>query len=164
MNNPCQNNGLCLQTSTGYQCQCSNYYTGSLCEISLNPCDYSPCQNGGQCQLTGNMSFYCTCPTGLVIGKERFIISFWILFLGYTGQFCTSQINYCNTQPCANNGICISTATSFYCVCSTIYTGPTCAIPTNPCLSQPCIANNTVNCTNNNNLAYTCNCQTGFTG
>jgi hypothetical protein len=65
--NPCQNNGLCLLTSTGYQCQCSPYYTGPLCNITLNPCDYSPCQNGGQCQLLGNISsFNCACPSGIL--------------------------------------------------------------------------------------------------
>ena len=68
--NPCQHNGLCLPTSTGYQCQCSNYYTGSLCEITLNPCDYTPCRNGGTCQLIGNTSsLYCICPAGILLQK-----------------------------------------------------------------------------------------------
>ena len=73
-------------------------------------------------------------------------------------------MNYCTSQPCANNGLCVNTATGFSCVCSAIYTGPTCSNLNNPCLSQPCYTNNTLSCTNNNNLSYTCNCRTGFTG
>lgn len=65
--NPCQHNGLCFLTSTGYQCQCSSYYTGAFCEITQNPCDYSPCRNGGQCRLLGNNSFYCACSAGILI-------------------------------------------------------------------------------------------------
>ncbi len=69
--NPCQNNGLCLPTSTGYQCQCSTSYTGSLCQTPVNPCGYSPCQNGGQCNSIGNNSFYCACPTGIFLHRRR---------------------------------------------------------------------------------------------
>jgi hypothetical protein len=82
---------------------------------------------------------------------------------GYTGQFCDNQVNYCTSQPCSNNGVCVSTTTGFFCYCSSVYTGLTCSTPINPCLSQPCFANNTLNCTNNN-LTYTCYCQPGFTG
>jgi hypothetical protein len=69
--NPCQNNGLCIPTSTGYQCQCSASYTGALCQTPLNPCSYLPCQNGGQCNPTANNSFYCTCPAGIFKQKEN---------------------------------------------------------------------------------------------
>ena len=63
--NPCQNNGLCSATASGYQCQCSIYYTGALCEITLNPCDYSPCRNGATCRFVGNTTvFNCTCAPG----------------------------------------------------------------------------------------------------
>lgn len=84
--------------------------------------------------------------------------------LGYTGQFCDAQIDFCIALPCANNGLCIRTATGFVCICTPIYTGPTCLIRMDPCLSQPCIASNTLNCTSNNNETYNCLCRTGFTG
>ncbi len=78
--NPCQNNGLCLPTSTGYQCQCSSSYTGSLCQTALNPCGYSPCQNGGQCNPTVNNSFYCTCPAGIFTKRKNKNCLFVLIF------------------------------------------------------------------------------------
>ncbi|CAF2376052.1 unnamed protein product [Rotaria sp. Silwood2] len=128
-NNPCQNNALCLSTSTGYKCLCSNsVYTGSLCEINQNPCQYSPCQNG-ICQLLDNTSsFSCIC------------------YPGYTGQFCHIKINYCLSQPCENNGICANVATGFVCTCSVDFTGTTCSIRMNTCFNQTCFDNNIIHC------------------
>lgn len=160
--NPCQNNALCLPTAAGYQCQCSIYYTGSLCEITLNPCDYSPCRNGGTCRLLGNATlFTCICAPGTL--ETRDVTFLTIDLLGFTGQFCDVQLNFCSPQPCLNNGICVNTALGFQCICSSIFTGPTCAVLIDPCLSQPCVANNTLACTSTNS-SYTCVCRVGFTG
>jgi Notch-like protein len=139
-NNPCQNNALCLSTSTGYKCVCSSsIYTGSLCEINQNPCQYSPCQNG-ICQLLGNTSsFRCIC------------------YPGYTGQFCHIKINYCLSQPCENNGICANVATGFVCTCLANFTGLTCSIRINSCLTEPCFDDN------NNNNHNQMICPEGFT-
>jgi len=35
MPNPCANNGLCTQTSTGYICSCSYPFTGTNCQQSM---------------------------------------------------------------------------------------------------------------------------------
>jgi Notch 1 len=162
--NPCQNNGLCLPTLRGYQCQCSIYYTGPLCEITLNPCDYSPCRNGGTCRFSGNSTlFTCLCAPGKRDKNETVFVHVNMSWLGFTGQFCDTQINNCASQPCINNGVCANTVTGFQCICSAIYTGPTCSILINPCLSQPCLSNNTLNCTSTIN-SYMCICQPGFTG
>ena len=161
--NPCQNNGLCSATFSGYQCQCSIYYTGALCEITLNPCDYSPCRNGATCRFVGNTTvFNCACAPGRSDQNPQLLILRFIL-LGFTGQFCDSQINYCASQPCLNNGICVNTALGFQCLCPVAFTGPTCSILINPCLSQPCVPSNTLNCTSNTS-SYTCFCRVGFTG
>ncbi|CAF3578872.1 unnamed protein product [Adineta steineri] len=128
-NNPCQNNALCLSTSTGYKCLCSSsIYTGSLCEINQNPCQYSPCQNG-ICQLLSNTSsFSCIC------------------YPGYTGQFCHIKINYCLSQPCENNGICASIATGYVCTCLSDFTGLTCSNRIHSCLTSSCSDNKTIHC------------------
>jgi hypothetical protein len=34
--NPCNNNGFCLQTSTGYICSCSYPFTGTNCQQSIS--------------------------------------------------------------------------------------------------------------------------------
>jgi hypothetical protein len=129
INNPCQNNALCLSMSTGYKCLCASpVYTGSLCEINQNPCQYSPCQNG-ICQLLGNTSsFSCIC------------------YPGYTGQFCHIKINYCLSQPCENNGICANVATGFVCTCLSDFTGSTCSIRMNSCVNQTCLEDKTIHC------------------
>ena len=103
------------------KCVCSSsVYTGSLCEINQNPCQYSPCQNG-ICQLLGNTSsFRCIC------------------YPGYTGQFCHIKINYCLSQPCEHDGICANVATGFVCTCLANFTGPTCSIQMSSCLNQSC--------------------------
>ena len=103
-------------------------YTGSLCEINQNPCQYSPCQNG-ICQPLGNTSsFSCMC------------------YPGYTGQFCHIKINYCLSQPCEHQGICASMATGFTCLCLPGSTGPSCSILLDTCLSPPCLDNQTSTC------------------
>ncbi len=35
MPNPCNNNGLCLETATGYICRCNAPYTGTNCQLSI---------------------------------------------------------------------------------------------------------------------------------
>ena len=42
--NPCQNSGVCKLTSTGYMCQCTSQFTGTICE--------TPVQNGKRPSLT----------------------------------------------------------------------------------------------------------------
>ncbi|CAF0904049.1 unnamed protein product, partial [Adineta ricciae] len=133
-NNPCENNALCLSTSTGYKCLCSSpVYTGSLCEINQNPCQYSPCQNGICQLLTNTSSFSCIC------------------YPGYTGQFCHIKINYCLSQPCENGGICASIATGFICTCLPDFTGLTCSTRISSC-------SNPLTCSNNTRI----HCPTGF--
>lgn len=135
-NNPCQNNALCLSTSTGHKCLCpSPVYTGLLCEINQSPCQYSPCQNG-ICQPLGNTSsFSCNC------------------YPGYTGQFCHLKINYCLSQPCENNGVCANIATGFVCTCLPGFTGPTCSV------LEKSYSNNASNLDHNR----TVQCPQGFT-
>jgi len=44
---------------------------------------------------------------------------------GYYGSRCENR-NYCNPNPCANNGLCTQTTTGYICSCSYPYTGPNC--------------------------------------
>lgn len=50
-----------------FTCDCAAGYTGVTCDVPLagNPCDPSPCLNGGQCLVRGaGTSFVCACPSG----------------------------------------------------------------------------------------------------
>lgn len=46
----CQHSGHCLNAGNSHRCQCQVGYTGSYCEVQLDECDSSPCQNGATCR------------------------------------------------------------------------------------------------------------------
>ena len=37
-----------------YLCTCSPGWTGSGCQTEIKPCDSSPCENGGSCEVSQN--------------------------------------------------------------------------------------------------------------
>lgn len=67
----------------------------------------TPCANGATC-LDGVNRFSCVCPSG------------------FSGRFCTVNLDDCFSQPCLNGGRCLDRAGSFRCVCRPGYTGTTC--------------------------------------
>ncbi len=97
-------------------------------------CSIEPCLNYQQCstqvKFNGASSHYlftsqiqfrsidvkhdfsCSCP------------------IGYTGTnvslMCDLEINLCYSNPCGQNGVCISLESSFFCICDPDYTGVTC--------------------------------------
>lgn len=155
--NPCQNQGICvILSSNSAVCQCSNFFTGFLCEYR-NPCNDSPCSNGATCVVTGisaNTPIYrCVCPNG------------------FTGLKCDININnQCTMNFCLNGGTCsINPITGLTrCACQPLYTGNRCEQIFNPCWN----ADNSPVCQNNApctiNLGappfYQCLCGSGFFG
>ncbi|CAF4064985.1 unnamed protein product [Adineta steineri] len=65
--NPCMNNGKCMTTSVGSQCNCQKGTSGILCERveQSNDAKYCPlnCQAGGLCVFVGSTP-ECRCPQG----------------------------------------------------------------------------------------------------
>ena len=45
---PCDNNGQCESTDSGYICTCSNRFYGTRCEMDTDPCANNPCKNNGK--------------------------------------------------------------------------------------------------------------------
>ena len=142
---PCLNSGTCVELTNSYSCKCSPRFKGSNCERDVNPCAGNPCLNGGTCLNTQNGNFRCLCPQHLSgkrcdygvycnpnpcqngakceEGSDRAICK----CRGYTGAFCTQDINEClNSNPCANKGTCINTDGDFRCECQQEWTGPYC--------------------------------------
>ena len=78
--NPCQNNGTCLEVENTFKRNCSSGYFGERCEIK-DACHFdNPCQNYGTCQRSGNesMEYTCQCSGGftgpqcqLILGEEE---------------------------------------------------------------------------------------------
>ena len=47
---PCKNNGTCVDGVAGYTCECQPGFTGDECEIDVDECRSSPCHNNATCQ------------------------------------------------------------------------------------------------------------------
>ncbi|XP_048590512.1 EGF-like repeat and discoidin I-like domain-containing protein 3 [Nematostella vectensis] len=115
---------------------------------TLQPCDSSPCKNGGSCtNKPDNTGYTCTCPSE------------------YTGTECETQVQPCDSSPCKNGGACANKAVNsgYTCDCASGYTGIECESQVQPCDSSPC--KNGATCTNSaDNPGYTCTCSSVFTG
>ena len=53
---------------------------------------------------------------------------------GYTGEFCATDVDYCDSNPCENGGTCQEQQEGFNCVCDAAWTGDTCGVGEFPCL------------------------------
>ena len=155
------------------------------CDIDVDECDSSPCQNGATCSHSAgdrslaHHAYHCECPPG------------------WGGHECHMDFAECQSNPCANGGTCVdSTADprvaygSYSCLCAAgfangictynfvdaydsecgVLEGGNCDVDVNECRSNPC--QNGATCHDSSDAsvvfvhfdAYTCSCQRGFTG
>ncbi|KRZ95890.1 Neurogenic locus Notch protein, partial [Trichinella sp. T8] len=109
--NPCKNNGTCVNTSGSYKCECPSKFEGTHCEIKIDPCRSNPCSNQATCiTLSDDLEEYkCKCR------------------IGFEGRLCEKKIDYCKNVTCANGGECINTDDNNYmCKCKTGFSGRHC--------------------------------------
>ena len=144
---PCHHGGICseLPTPQGYACTCPGRFSGASCEYDLDPCASSPCLHGAKCVNLKN-DFHCECPSQLS-GKrchygrycnpnpcqnggvcEEGAFGPICKCRGFTGEFCTIDVNECLHQnPCHNGGTCINSPGGFTCICRGNSTGLYCS-------------------------------------
>ncbi|XP_072174166.1 cadherin EGF LAG seven-pass G-type receptor 2-like [Diadema setosum] len=46
--------------------------------------------------------------------------------LGYTGNYCLKEVNYCYSSPCINGGVCVQKEQGYSCLCQDGFTGTNC--------------------------------------
>ncbi|KRZ38457.1 Uncharacterized protein T4C_13788 [Trichinella pseudospiralis] len=137
---PCQNGGTCSDLMNNFTCTCALGWIGARCEIDVDECsnDHGSnlCQNGAQCiNMPG--SFYCQCPpyvSGLLceiagtcvsspckhgnctqLGPDRHVCR---CYDGYSGDQCEEMIDFCDSNPCHNEGgVCHSFVGGYNCTC-----------------------------------------------
>ncbi|GIY67510.1 adhesive plaque matrix protein 2 [Caerostris extrusa] len=80
-----------------------------------DPCNNSPCKNGGTCKVEGK-KFKCACKPP------------------YLGDLCERDL--CSENPCKNSGTCKISGTTFQCNCKQPYSGELCE--KDPCTDNPC--------------------------
>uniref|UniRef100_A0A8C9MSN9 Notch receptor 2 n=1 Tax=Serinus canaria TaxID=9135 RepID=A0A8C9MSN9_SERCA len=128
LSEPCRNGGTCTHYVNSYTCRCPPGFEGTNCESNIDECTdscsrtpgsslslpflllpCSSCFNGGTC-VDGVNSFTCQCP------------------LGFTGPFCLTEINECDSHPCLNRGTCVDSLGTYRCICPLGYTGKNCKV------------------------------------
>ena len=107
--NPCQseNSVMCVNGIDQFTCICDIGFSGPLCEVDINECLNSPCENGGTCS-DGVGQFTCAC------------------LPSFTGVRCETEIDFCVSSPCFNGGTCTNSNGGFVCQCPTVWSGDRC--------------------------------------
>ncbi|OCT67848.1 hypothetical protein XELAEV_18039149mg [Xenopus laevis] len=124
LSKPYSNRGICQDLPGGYFCSCSFGYTGTNCEVAVDFCSTTPCQNGGSGSQSG-ISYKCRCAPG------------WI------GSHCETPLFGCKEstpQPSVMGMefVCVDCGHSYICHCFPGYTGSLCEVKTGFCQPNPC--------------------------
>ncbi|XP_067144358.1 uncharacterized protein [Centruroides vittatus] len=106
---------------------------------SVYSCMPNPCLHGGSCIQTNKSQCNCT-------GS-------------YTGVFC--HLQWCETQPCGERGVCQTVPDGYRCSCPPEYTGSSCEEPITPCNANPCGPHGQCSVFND---TFKCHCQLWYEG
>ncbi|XP_051883885.1 hyaluronan-binding protein 2 isoform X2 [Pristis pectinata] len=114
LSNPCQNQGTCETTASGFNCRCPRPFNGKRCQRVNDPCKKNTCKNG-ECIIQPNPPYYkCKC-------KHPYVL-----------PGCKKAL--CNPNPCKNGGTCkAGKKKSFTCNCPGSFRGELCEIAPNEC-------------------------------
>ncbi|PWA25825.1 hypothetical protein CCH79_00001550, partial [Gambusia affinis] len=161
------------------------FVKGLRCEVNINECLSSPCQNGGRC-IDGPNQYHCWCPDGLIglhcesnvdecmsapclHGSCKDGINSYTCFceMGWIGSRCETNIDDCALKPCLNGGSCVDLIDKYACFCLDGFTGKTCENDIDVCrdtaLNVP-LCFNGATCLDGEGSNFTCICPPGFMG
>ena len=112
---------------------------------SAGPCQPNPCRNGGTCTAQDTTNYTCSCA------------------VGFTGENCSLDLNFCIPNTCLNGGTCIEGfGTVYTCSCATGFTGTNCNSDLNFCTPTTC--DNGGTCVEEYGTETSCICTMDFTG
>ncbi|XP_050528954.1 protein jagged-1-like isoform X2 [Daktulosphaira vitifoliae] len=99
---PCLNGGTCKSTAPDrYTCTCPEGFSGSNCDVVLNPCATEPCLNGGKCTtMTPTALIPSASGSSLQLLPKQFHCE---CQSGWTGSTCNTDVEVCENQLKANN-------------------------------------------------------------
>ncbi|KAH9512826.1 hypothetical protein Btru_036700 [Bulinus truncatus] len=108
----CQNQGVCHQSGSSWECTCAPGWVGIHCELNLTVtstvCAPEHCHHHGRCHLNSTEGPICYCDPP------------------WTGEHCNSSVDVCSHQPCQNKGVCQAANTGYSCHCPGMWTGVDC--------------------------------------
>ncbi|CAH1779630.1 unnamed protein product [Owenia fusiformis] len=135
--NPCLQGGQCYLSSSssqGYECRCPDLPDvtwGQNCDI-VNPCDSSPCINGGTCVRLPGRFFECGCNLPYTGPRCETLITTTTeatTTVVTTTEPTTTEItipDFCSHVNCYNGGECTNEVDGFRCKCPLKFTGLYC--------------------------------------
>lgn len=155
-----------MKTANNFYCNCTDEWTGPLCEQPVNACELKPCKNEATCVLGQNKNnFTCLCKNGKNTTKKNLLISNenTRTYLGFDGKFCEVNIDDCASISCPPPKICVDLVNDYDCRCPPGLGGDNCSQHLDPCARISCLNGGTC-LVNSTSLDYFCACPEGYTG
>lgn len=141
---PCSNNGICVDEVNQFRCECAAGFAGDRCQDFADMCINSPCLNDAKC-INHRTSYTCECEPG------------------WEGKQCEKNTDDCAKNPCKNNATCYDLINDYKCDCGVSgFTGKDCEIDIDECATKPCAfgAKECIDLIGD----FKCICYEGFTG
>jgi len=145
---------LCVSEFGKYISQCPIGFSGFNCEVDVDECSSSPCQNGATCHDSSSIK-KTTNLNNIIVAPHSYICT---CVAGYSGYNCQTDIDECKSAPCLHGATCTQAVAAYACTCAAGYADVpvgTCYSELDECSSAPCL--NAGTCFDHM-YAYTCVC------